>query len=82
MKNSTKTELINRLHRSLSTDIISELIADIRKSGGQGLLYVLERALEGRRSLMKRTAVQSYLADETRLKRVEAGRRFRVMLVK
>ena len=78
MKNSTKTELINRLHRSLSTDIISELIADIRKSGGQGLLYVLERALEGRRSLMKRTVVKQYIAEGMAIKRLESGRKFRV----
>ncbi|MBI4148906.1 hypothetical protein HY491_00510 [Candidatus Woesearchaeota archaeon] len=82
MKNSTKTELINRLHRSLSTDVINEMIADIRKNSGQDFLYVLERALEGRKSFMKRNMIQNYLAGGIQLKRVEAGRKFKVTPVR
>jgi len=82
MKNSTKTYLIDRLHRSLSEHIIQELIDDIKDNEGWEVLYVLEKTITKRKAFMKRYHVRSFVNEEIKLKRIEPGKRYKVTTIK
>lgn len=83
MKNSTKTYLTNRFHRSLSVDFLEEIVRDIKKNEGMDLLYIFEKALKDRKTFLKRDNTHEYINKEIkRTRKAEPGRMFRVIRVK
>jgi len=82
MRNSTKTYLVDRFHRSLSAEIMEELIDDIKDNEGWEVLAVLERAVSGRKAFMRSYKTRAYINPEVKLKRIQPGKKYKITSIK